>query len=107
MLEAWLRAHDSLWLGKQFEELRNHFRNDVIFVPPGFATRTLGIDLAIEGYRSFVETSRIEFYETHDYHFTRNGDTVIAEYAWAIVFEGALGIAIWLCWRLSQFIGSI
>jgi hypothetical protein len=83
-LEAWLKGHDSLWLGKKFAELHDHFRVDVVFVSPGCETRTVGIDSALEGYRSFVETSTIEHYETHDYHFTRNSDTVIAEYAWVM-----------------------
>jgi hypothetical protein len=84
MLEAWLRAHDSLWLGKKFAELRSHFREDVTFVPPGFNMRTTGIDSALQGYRLFMETSEIEHYETHDYHFTRSGETVIADYAWSM-----------------------
>jgi Domain of unknown function (DUF4440) len=84
MLEAWLRTHDSLWLGQRFSQLRNNFRDDVVFVPPDFGARTIGIESALEGYRSFVETSVIELYETHDYHFTRSDDTVIAEYAWVM-----------------------
>lgn len=31
-----------------------------------------------------METSTIELYETHDYHFTRSGDAVIADYAWVM-----------------------
>src|ERR1700749_2895098 len=82
MLESWLRTHDSLWLGGNFTEFREHFRRDVVFVAPGFETRTIGLDSALDGYRSFVETSTIQLYETHGYHFTRGGGTVIAEYAW-------------------------
>lgn len=84
MLEGWLKAHDSLWFGKKFGEMRSHFRPNVVFVSPGFETRTIGIDSALEGYRSFMETSTIDLYETNDYHFTRSGDTVIAEYAWVM-----------------------
>jgi hypothetical protein len=81
-LEEWLRAHDSLWLGQHMSELGKHFRWDVVFVAPGFGSRSVGIDLALEGYRTFLASSSIEAYQTSSYHFTRNGSTVIAEYAW-------------------------
>jgi len=83
-LEAWLRAYDLLWLDKKFAGLRNHLRDDVVFVLPGFNRRSIGIDAALEGYRSFAESSKIARYETYDYHFTGRSGVIVADYAWTM-----------------------
>jgi hypothetical protein len=83
-LEHWLREHDRTWLKGGLDELRSHFRSDVVFVAPGMASRTVGVEDALDGYRCFLATSDILAYDTHEYHFTEGPGTVIAEYVWSM-----------------------
>ncbi len=85
-LTSWLKAYDRLWLNGQLEELAENLQQDVVFVAPRANSRTVGIDDAVSGYRTFLETATISQYDVSDFFFTRNGATVIAEYSWTMAW---------------------
>jgi hypothetical protein len=81
-----VRAINDAWVTGHPERMRDALDNEVVFVQPGFASRSTGRDAAVASYREFVTQAKLHRYAESDLTIDLAGHTAVASYRWQIAY---------------------
>ena len=80
---------DRCWMTGDFPALAEFLAKDVVFVAPGGAPRSQGLEPAIESYRQFMSHVQVRSFQTSDHVVTVRGDAAVVEYRWQMAWAAA------------------
>jgi hypothetical protein len=82
-----LRRINRAWLEGRPRDLSELIHPEIAFVMPGFEGRTRGAEAFIAGFEDFCRHAKIQSFEESDHQFDVVGETAVASFAFAMVYE--------------------
>jgi ketosteroid isomerase-like protein len=82
-----VKEMDQCWLDRRFDDLRDHFADDVVMVSRGYVRRFTGADACVAGYRDFMEAARVQRFEPIDFVARDFDGGAVVEYRWGMDWE--------------------
>jgi ketosteroid isomerase-like protein len=86
-IRAILAGIAAAWRGGRFEDLRAYFSEDMVIVPPGFASRVEGREACLASYRDFVNYATITEYRESEPTIDVRGEAAVATFGWEMAWE--------------------
>jgi hypothetical protein len=85
-LRSLLKAITAAWTEGRFDDLNDHFDENIVFIAPGFEARAEGRNACVQGYRDFMTQATIDEYRESEPAIDVWGDTGVASYRWEMAW---------------------